>query len=446
MSKTLHPIWSQKHKDYMQRALKSTVSVAEGAVRAGKTIDNIAVFARLIDAGVPDRIHLASGSTVANAKLNLGDSNGFGLEWIFRGRCRWSKYRDNDALIIKSKGRDYIVIFAGGGKADSFKKIRGNSYGMWLATEINLHHPDFIKEAFNRQLAAQVRRVYWDLNPSSPANYIYKDYIDRFPAVYGDRYTYEHFTIRDNATITPDRLAEIEAQYEPGSIWYNRDILGERCNAEGLIYPQFDTEKHTVDYSSIRKIEAKETAKRAPRDREEIEWYVSCDYGIQNATTFQLWRKVLYQNRWICAREYYYSGRAEHHQKTDAELVSDLTDFLAGIRPKQIIVDPSAASLIAALRKAGYTVRKAKNDVLSGISEVAQCLHSGIICYDRSCKGVIEEYGIYSWDPKACEKGQDAPIKAHDHGQDATRYLIHTLGILDKQSKQEIPKKDLLFL
>ena len=178
---TIHPAFGEKHKAYIQDA---------------------------------------TGSTAANAKLNIGDANGFGLEYIFRGRCRWTKYKGNEALVIKSCGRDYVVIFAGGAKADSFKKIRGNSYGMWIATEINLHHEDTIKEAFNRQLAAKVRRVFWDLNPSSPGHWIYQRYIDRFRSQFGERYNYQHFTIRDNATITAQRLAEIESQYDTSSIWY----------------------------------------------------------------------------------------------------------------------------------------------------------------------------------------------------------------------------------
>lgn len=55
----------------------------------------------------------------------------------------------------------------GAAKEDSYKKIRGNSYGMWIATEINLHHDNTIKEAFNRQLAAQRLKVFWDLNPAA---------------------------------------------------------------------------------------------------------------------------------------------------------------------------------------------------------------------------------------------------------------------------------------
>ena len=49
---------------------------------------------------------------------------------------------------------------------------------VWLATEINLHHENTIKEAFNRTAAAKDRKIYWDLNPDAPTHFIYKDYID----------------------------------------------------------------------------------------------------------------------------------------------------------------------------------------------------------------------------------------------------------------------------
>ena len=71
-TQTLKPIFGQKHREYISRAVRATISVAEGAVRAGKTVDNVAAFAYLIDRGTPDRIHLATGSTAANAKLNIG--------------------------------------------------------------------------------------------------------------------------------------------------------------------------------------------------------------------------------------------------------------------------------------------------------------------------------------------------------------------------------------
>ena len=233
----------------MRAAYSSTVNVAEGAVRAGKTVDNVFVFAALLEK-TPDRIHLATGSTLGNAKLNIGDCNGLGLEHIFRGRCKWKKYRGNDALAVSTPRGERIVIFSGGKNADSFKRIRGNSYGMWIATEINLHSDSFIKEAFNRQLAARDRRIFWDLNPSSPDHFIYRDYIDRFGDVKADGYfNYAHFTIRDNPLISPERLREIIAQYDEKTVWYRRDILGERCAAEGLVYSRFadSPDAFTVD-------------------------------------------------------------------------------------------------------------------------------------------------------------------------------------------------------
>lgn len=410
---TLRPRWTDKHREYMQQAVNSTISVAEGAVRAGKTVDNVAAFACMLERGVPDRIHLATGSTAANAKLNIGDCNGFGLEHIFRGRCRWTKYKGNEALEIKAAGRKYVVIFAGGAKADSFKKIRGNSYGMWIATEINLHLPATIQEAFNRQLAAIVRRVFWDLNPSAPSHFIYSDYIDKFPEAYGERYNYQHFTIRDNATITPQRLAEIEAQYDPNSVWYKRDILGQRVAAEGRIYDMWSDDIHTT---------AEDLETEGP-------WYVSSDYGIQNATTFLPFRKVAGLDAYYCPDEYYYSGREERRQKTVSELADGLEGLLGRLnadKPKDITVDPSAAALIVELRKRGYTVRSANNDVINGIADVSSMLYDKRLIFNKRCKNTIAEFNSYAWDQKASEAGEDRPIKENDHAMDAVRYFVKT--------------------
>ena len=74
--------FNDKHIDYMKRAAKNTYNIAEGAVRAGKTVDNILIFSLLLETS-EDKFHLASGSTVGNAKLNIGACNGMGLENIF---------------------------------------------------------------------------------------------------------------------------------------------------------------------------------------------------------------------------------------------------------------------------------------------------------------------------------------------------------------------------
>lgn len=274
--KTIPFRFGEKHKEYIRKCESCMYNVAEGAVRAGKTVDNVFAFAHELKT-TKDRIHLATGSTVGTAKLNIGDANGFGLEWIFRGQCHWGKYKDNEALFIKgpaTRSRQRIVIFAGAAKEDSYKRIRGNSYGMWIATEINLHHKKTIREAFNRTIAAHRRKIFWDLNPDNPNSWIYKEYIDKYAkqAAEGELiggYNYMHCTLYDNINLTKERIREVESQYTPGSIWYMQDIEGKRVTAQGLIYRQF-----AEDFNDgIHKF------KRTEKPKDIMEIIIGVDFG-----------------------------------------------------------------------------------------------------------------------------------------------------------------------
>lgn len=395
------------------------MSVAEGAIRSGKTIDHCIIAAMRLET-CRDKIHLASGSTIANAKLNIGDCNGYGLEHIFRGRCRWGKYKDNEALYIQTQTGEKIVIFAGGGKADSYKRILGNSYGLWIATEINEHYDSddsrtsFIKVAFGRQVAAQDPCVLWDMNPCQPNHKIYTDYIDLYPTTYSGGYNYQHFTLADNYSITPDRRKEIESQYVVGSIWYKRDIQGERCLAEGLIFPMW--------------LEAL----CDPPDGIPDEEALSIDYGTQNPLAALWWRR--YGNTWYITDEYYYSGRANDLQKTDAQYARDMLQFylknhLRNDEDVTCIVDPSAASFIAALRLMDvFAVRKGINDVADGLRNTATALQMGYVKVSRALQHWQDEASGYVWDSKA---QNDTPVKVDDHLMDAMRYGIQTLRMYE---------------
>lgn len=418
--------FSQKHKDYIKNALHNKMNVAEGAIRSGKTIDHCIIAAMYLEQ-CPDKIHLATGSTLGNAKLNIGVCNGFGLENLFRGRCKWGKYKDNDALYIYTQTGDKVVIFTGASKADAYKRILGNSYGLWIATEINEHFDSddsrisFIKVAFGRQVAAIQPLVLWDLNPCNPSHRIYKEYIDLYKETYVGGYQYEHFTIHDNLSITEERKREIESQYVPGSVWYRRDILGERCIAEGLIYPMFE-----------------EAIAEPPENAQISEFCLAMDYGTMNAFAALIFAKI--GDTWYGIREYYYSGRAEGKQKTDEDYAQDIDAWCADIESNgklATIIDPSAASFIALLRKRGdrYKVIPAKNDVLDGIRETANALENGHLKMSGKLKCWKEEIGGYIWDSKCVD---DRPVKVNDHLMDAMRYFVKTKHIIRKTLRRNV--------
>lgn len=393
--------------------------MAEGAVRAGKTVDNIFAFAHELKA-TPDRIHLATGSTVGNAKLNIGDCNGLGLEWIFRGQCHWGKYKDNEALFVKGPSTSWqqkIVIFAGGGKEDSYKKIRGNSYGMWIATEINLHHDKTIKEAFNRQLAAKRLKVFWDLNPDNPRAAIYSEYIDRYQkqqeaGEFPGGYNYMHCTIYDNINITPERLHEIESRYDVNSIWFLRDIKGMRVVATGLIYRRF-ADDITAGIGTFR-IQGK------PTDLMEIN--LGIDFGgsgsghsfTATAITRSYHNVVALASEWIRCKD-----ESGNQIEIDPQMLGDMfCNFVRKVLGQYgyittVYADSAEQTLIAgirsSLRHSGLGWIRVENALKAPINDrinaVLILMAQGRFQYvEGECESLVNALCTAVWDPKELTK------------------------------------------
>ena len=408
--------FGDEHKAYIRQCRDCAFNILEGAVRSGKTIDNVFAFAHELKT-TPDKLHLATGSTMANAKLNIGDANGFGLEYIFRGQSRWGKYKGNDCLIIRGPstgGQEKVVIFAGGAMSDSFKKIRGNSYGMWIATEINLHHDNTIREAFNRQLAAKRRKIFWDLNPEQPGAMIYQKYLDPYAKKAAEGtllggYNYRHFTIFQNVNIPQERLQEILSQYEEGSLWYVRDILGQRVKPEGVVYPMFSRAKHVVH----------ETPPFNPRHR----YYVSIDFGTKNPFAAGLYDYDPFKQKAVMIRELYHDGGMA--DRVDNEAYYKMLEKLVGEYPiEYVIIDPSASAMIETINKyAKWVCVKADNDVISGIQDVTKFLNAGALLFHKSCEKTFMEFESYMWD---MDKPDEEVIKENDHSMDQLRYFCRT--------------------
>lgn len=401
--------FSDKHKKYIKTALNYKQSVAEGAVRSGKTIDHCIIFSMYLET-CEDKIHLASGSSLPNAKLNIGDCNGFGLEHIFRGRCRWGKYKSNEALFVQTKTGEKIVIFTGGGKSDSYKSILGNSYGGWIATEINEHYDcddsrtSFIKVAMARQIASVHPFTLWDLNPSNPNADIYKNYIDKFMGL--DWYRYEHFNIFDNATMSQERIEEIKNKYDMNSVWYKRDILGERIVAEGLVFPYFanDCKPYLFKYQSLKE-KMKEEGKRFSH------LIIGVDFG-DNGSKYS-WHLTGFTNDW----DYMWALDEGDMAKSNS---IDATKFCkAFVRfykrciecygyVEWIFPDSASNTLINTLRAYFYAegldgsiiAPVKKNELADRPITVDSLLVTGRLKIEEHCKNLINALSELVWDEK----------------------------------------------
>ena len=157
---------------------------------------------------------------------------------------------------------------------------------------------------------------------------------------------------------------------------------------------------------------------------------ISIDYGTVNPTSFGLW--ALKDGVWYRAREYYFDSRREGRQKTDTEYVADLKKFAAGETVEKVIVDPSAASFIEALRREGFPVSRADNDVADGIRVTANLLKQRKIVICEGCESCLSEIAAYCWEDGGT--GRDRPKKERDHAMDEMRYFAVSIAKKERGS------------
>ena len=193
-------------------------------------------------------MHLVAGSSIGNAKLNVIDCDGFGIMNYFSGRCREGKYKSKECLyVLGSNGREKVLIFAGGAKANDYISIKGNTYGMAYVTEANECHPTFLNEVMDRTLSSDDRKIFHDLNPKPPSHWYYTDFLkfheEQSAIIPNYGYNYGHFNIFNNLSITNEKLKNILRTYNKNSIWYKRDILGQRIASAGVLFGEIANNK-----------------------------------------------------------------------------------------------------------------------------------------------------------------------------------------------------------
>ena len=373
------------------------VLICDGAVRSGKTSIMMWAFVDWAMREFDGQRFGICGKTVDSASKNIVVpfiSMALAKE---RYNLRWRR-ADHVLEITRCGKTNYFEVF-GGKDESSFMLIQGRTLAGVLLDEVVLMPESFVNQALAR-CSVDGSRIWFSCNPGSPQHWFYKNWIEgsaRRNALY------LHFNMRDNPALSDSILARYEAMYS--GVFYDRYILGKWVLAEGLIYPMF-CDSCVVD----------------DEPGTEGEYYISCDYGTLNPFSAQLWH-------WdgktaTCLREYYYSGRETQANKTDEEYCTEIARLAGDLPIRSIVVDPSAASFIEALRRKQYVVRKAKNDVLNGIMLTARYLQDGTIKIHRRCKDSIREFGLYRWDDKATE---DRPIKENDHAMDSIRYFAFTI-------------------
>jgi PBSX family phage terminase large subunit len=391
----------------------------EGAVRSSKTICSILRWLQFVRTG-PAGPLLMSGKTERTLKRNIIDPI---VEMVGKQRCRYKA----GAGEVELFGRTIYV--AGANDERAAEKLKGLTLAGAYCDEVTTYPQSFFAMLLTR-LSVEGAQWFGTTNPAGSNHWLMRDYLARASlhltrggevlrtstddALDLHRFS---FQLTDNPSLPAAYVRQVEA--ENVGLFYRRNVLGEWVLAEGAVYAMWDQDRHVVD--------------EVPA----ITRWLACslDYGTTNPFHAGV-LGVGTDGRLYLTREWRWDSRREHRQLTDVEYSARLREWLTtvpvpgttltGITPEYTIVDPSAASFRVQLYRDGVTARLGDNAVLDGIRTVSSLLALDALRVHTSCVELAREMPGYSWDDKASERGEDAPLKVDDHGPDMLRYGVHT--------------------
>ncbi len=370
--------------------------ICDGAVRSGKTLAMGLSFFLWAMSCFDGKKFGVCGKTIASLRRNVLSEI---LPRLTALGAQWTEKRSENLVTVRFRGHENQFYIFGGRDESSASLIQGITFAGVLLDEVALMPRSFVEQACARCSVAG-SRLWFNCNPAGPSHWFYRTWILEAEKRNCLRL---HFTMEDNPSLTERIRLRYQKLYT--GVFYRRFILGLWVQAEGRVYDFFSEEMLASPPESC--------------DR----WYISCDYGTVNPTSMGLWGR--YGGIWYRVKEFYFSSRQEQRQMTDEEYALALEKLAGGREITAVIVDPSAASFLEVLRRKGWRVQKAENDVLRGIRLTSDALKSGKVVICHGCSDCIREMEEYVWD--LSDGSRDRVKKEHDHAMDDMRYFVATV-------------------
>ena len=379
--------------------------ICDGAVRSGKTSVMSLSFFLWAMSEFSGNAFAFCGKSVGAVERNLVTPL-MGVQYL-RQHFDLRYNRAAHVLIGRRGAKENRFYLFGGRDESSYMLIQGVTLAGVLLDEVALMPRSFVEQALAR-CSVPGAKLWFNCNPDGPEHWFRKEWLLKAEE---HKALHLHFTMDDNPALDEETRQRYRTMYS--GVFYERYILGRWVMSEGLIYDMMDPTANTYDDSSA-----------PPSLHFAGIRTIACDYGTTNPCFFL--DVYDYDGTVYVDREYRWDSREEHRQKTDEEYADAMAAFM-GQTQCAIIVDPSAASFIAALRRRGMYVIPADNEVLDGIRRTSVLIGRRKLMIHKGCAGLLDEMGTYLWDEKACAHGDERPLKERDHGPDALRYFVNSL-------------------
>lgn len=221
-------ILSEKQKEFIRNA-NHRYNIKVGARRCGKTyLDNLYMIPkRIMERKQLDGLYCIFGVSRGTIERNVLQP----LRQLY-GKDLVSTIKNDN--IAKLFGEEVYCL--GCEKVNQVSKIQGTSIKYAYGDEV----AKWNQEVFV-MIQASLDKSYscFDgaLNPENQSHWLKKDFLDQVEEKGLDVYV-QHYTIFDNPFLSKEFVDNLCKEYA-GTVYYDRLILGQWKNAEGIIYRQF---------------------------------------------------------------------------------------------------------------------------------------------------------------------------------------------------------------
>ncbi|MCO7127800.1 PBSX family phage terminase large subunit [Sporolactobacillus shoreicorticis] len=376
--------------------------IAEGSIRAGKTIAMIDSFLTWSLETFDGESFILGGKTMGALKRNVLNP----LFQILVAKGIAYKYIRSDDPHVEIGNNIYYLF--GGDNEKSQDKVQGLTAAGAYLDEAALMPKSFVDQVMGR-CSVDGAKYFFNCNPGHPKHWLKVEIIDHAKE---KNFLVLHFTMDDNLTLSKKVKERLKRMFS--GVFYLRYILGQWVVAEGLVYDMFKEKEHVISHDKVQKM---------LDDHEFYRFIGGVDWGYRDPMVGGVYGLPRGKVKAIKIAEFY---KTKQHTEDLAKWFIEWQKKL-GTTLKVIYCDSAEQDRIDTLRLWKLHARNADKEIGAGLNTVMTMIQNGeyLICED--CKETINEMLIYSYpgpDDPAAKK--DQPLDENNHAMDESRYVLHS--------------------
>ncbi|MBT2156274.1 PBSX family phage terminase large subunit [Enterococcus faecalis] len=402
---SLNDVYTNRQIEVLKETINKDwfITLLHGAKRSGKTKINNDLFlfelrrVRKIadEENIKEPMYILAGVSSSTIQKNILQElyNTYDIE------PKFDKHGNFKLFGVK-------VVQAYTGNIGGVGSIRGmTAYGAYI-NEASLAKQEVFAEIVSR-CSATGARILADTNPDNPEHWLKKEYIDNSSKSIQSF----HFGLDDNTFLSERYRTNIKAS-TPSGMFYDRDIKGLWVSADGVVFKDFDANKHYIDSSDLPPL---------------AKYYCGVDWGYDH------WGSIVVIGETEDGTAYLVEEHASQYEEIDywVGIAKEIQARYGGRIP--FYCDSARPEHVSRFVREGLNAINAFKARLSGVESVAKRFKTNrlYICRDK-VKKFRDEIYQYIWNKKTGE-----PIKEFDDVLDSLRYAIYSNEVYSNTSLEE---------